>query len=142
MIRFKRTGRHDITIVFDGHKAGHGNESLSVQGGVAVIYSGLGERADDVIKKIITKDRKAWIVVSSDKEIARHAWSVSAVPVPSDEFMQVVSGKVLKDSRDNVIPEELKTSEEADDEYYHAGKGNPYKLSRKEKIVRRALSRL
>jgi len=59
MIRYKKIKKeHDITVVFDGHKGGRGGESSAVTGSVTVIYSGLGERADEVIKRIISKQRK------------------------------------------------------------------------------------
>jgi hypothetical protein len=150
MIRYKLIKAHDITVVFDGYKAGPGSESRTVRGGVAVIYSRLAEKADDVIKRIITKDRKEWIVVSSDRDIANHAWAVNSIPVPSDAFIKIVSGKAAGDGippgagYEADIPGETaewKDSGEHDEDAC-AGKGNPYKLSKKEKSVRRALSKL
>src|SRR5208283_3779273 len=96
IIQYKLSSGHDITIVFDGYKAGQGNESRAVRGGVAVIYSKLDEKADEVIKRIITKDRKEWIVVSSDRDIANHAWAVNSIPVPSDAFIRIVSEKATR----------------------------------------------
>ncbi len=140
---------HDITVVFDGYKAGRGNESLAVRGGVSIIYSGLGERADEVIKRIIAKNRKEWIVVSSDKDIVRYAWSVNSIPVPSEEFLEkVYKEAALKDipleagaAADIYGADELKDSGEYD-EVVSSRKGNSYKLSKREKSVRRALSKL
>ncbi len=159
MVRYKLIKAHDITIVFDGYKAGKGNESKVVRGGIAVIYSRLAEKADEVIKRIITEDRKEWIVVSSDRDIANHAWAVNSIPVPSDAFISIVSGKVAgRGIHPSVSPlaeggieggcadihgeaAEWKDSGE-DDDYVFAGKGNPNKLSKREKSVRRALSKL
>ncbi len=161
MMQYKPIKEHDITIVFDGYKAGQGKESKTVRGGVAVIYSKLGEKADEVIKRIITKDRIEWIVVSSDRDIANHAWAVNSVPVPSDAFIRIVSGKAGRGIHPSVSPVgkgrmeggsgydadiqgetvEWKDSGEYDEDAC-AGKGNPYKLSKKEKSVRRALSKL
>lgn len=149
MIRYRKVRRHNITVVFDGYKSGRGNEHRSVIGGVAVIYSGLGERADEVIKRIITDDRMEWLVVSSDKEIARCAWAVNSVAVPSDEFVRVVSressGRCLPSKNGNEADEYDDTSERKDsdeEETGHACKGNPYRLSKRERSVRRALSKL
>lgn len=139
MIRYKRIKSHDIVVVFDGHIAGRGQESTIVRGGVAVIFSGLGEKADEVIKRIITKDRKEWIVVSSDKEIIRCAWSVNSVPVPSEDFIGAVSRGTAGEGIISVSGHEAAMPEDAAP---HSGKGNPYKLSKKEKSVRRALSKL
>jgi hypothetical protein len=132
MMQYKLIKTHDITIVFDGYKGGQGNESKAVRGGVTVIYSKLAEKADEVIKRIITKDRKEWIVVTSDRDIANHAWAVNSIPVPSDAFIRIVSREAAgRGIHPSVSYDEVS-----------AGKGNPYKPSKKEKSVRRALSKL
>ena len=150
MIQYKLIKAHDITVVFDGYKAGQGNESRAVRGGVAIIYSKLAEKADEVIKRIITKDRKEWIVVSSDRDIANHAWAVNSIPVPSDAFIRIVSRKAAGkgiparagyEADIHAETAEWKDSGECDEDAC-AGKGNPYKLSKREKSVRRALSKL
>ncbi len=148
IIQYKVINAHDITIVFDGYKAGQGNETRAVRGGVVVIYSKLAEKADEVIKRIITKDRKEWIVVSSDRDIANHAWAVNSIPVPSDAFICMVSRKAAGMEGGGGFEADMhrETAEGKDscryDEDACAGKGNPYKLSKKEKSVRRALSKL
>ena len=168
LIQYKLIKAHDITIVFDGYKAGHGNENKAVRGGIAVIYSKLAEKADEVIKRIITKDRKEWIVVTSDRDIVNHAWSVNSIPVPSESFLRIVSretaGKAVhlsasplgKGFHPSVSPlskggseggyKHGETAEGKDsgeyDEDSCAGKGNPYKPSKRERFVRRALSKL
>ena len=54
LIEYKKRKGHDITVVFDGWKTGESHESRYVTGGVRVIYSRVGEKADSVIKRIIT----------------------------------------------------------------------------------------
>ena len=149
MIQYKLIKAHDITIVFDGHKEGRGNESKAVRGGVTVIYSKLAEKADEVIKRIITKDRKEWIVVTSDRDIANHAWAVNSIPVPSDVFIRIVSKEAAgRGNHPSVYEADIhgKTAEwKESGEHYDdvsAGKGNPYKPSKREKSVRRALNKL
>lgn len=150
LVQYRKIKKHDITVVFDGHKAGRGGENVTVTGGVAVMYSGLGERADEVIKRIISKDRKEWIVVSSDREIARHAWSVNSIPIPSGAFAEKVAGEVAANHFPQQAGIAANTIEEAewgnapyeDDEAVHSVRGNPHKLSKHEKSVRRALSKL
>jgi hypothetical protein len=150
MIKYRLIKAHEITIVFDGYKAGHGNESKAVRGGVAVIYSKLAEKADEVIKRIITKDRKEWIVVTSDRDIANHAWAVNSIPVPSDAFIRIVSreaaGKGIPAGAGHETYSDVETAEWKDPGEYNddvsAGKGNPYKPSKRERSVRRALSKL
>ncbi len=146
LIGYRKIKMHDITVVFDGHKSGSGIENVAVRGGVKIIYSRLGDRADDVIKRLISKDRREWIVVTSDRGIADHAWSVNSIPIPSDRFFETVSKQI---NRNNAETET--TAKDADEflykdlddaEYSNSLKGNPNKLSKKEKAVRRALSKL
>jgi uncharacterized protein len=128
----KRTG-HEITVVFDGWRSGQGQESRSVLGGIKIVYSRLGEKADEVIKRIISSEKKEYIVVTSDREIANHAWASGCIPVPSDEFLDSFGrGRYASDK------------EEADDDEYpeQPRKGNPRQLSKKEKALRKAKSRL
>lgn len=127
---------HDITVVFDGWKGGGSAENYSVRGRVRTIYSRLGEKADSVIKRIISSDKREWIVVSSDRDIAAHAWATDSVPVPSETFMEILE----KPAR-----QYQEADEAEDDEDYGINisrKGNPGRLSKKERAIQRALSKL
>lgn len=125
---------HDITVVFDGWKGGEGKESLTKRGGIKIIYSRLGEKADSVIKRIISAERHEWIVVSSDREIANHAWSISSTPIPSETFLHFIEGEGS---------EEEGFEQEGDDVCYGSqGKSSRNKLSKKEKAIKRALNKL
>jgi predicted RNA-binding protein with PIN domain len=133
LIEYKKKKGHDITVVFDGWKTGEAQESHLVIGGIKVIYSRIGEKADSVIKRIISSDRREWIVVSSDREIANHAWALNSIPISSEDFL-----KTIERDSPSCFDEE-----ESEEEYIKPRrKGNPRKLSKKEKAVRRALSKL
>jgi predicted RNA-binding protein with PIN domain len=119
--------------VFDGWKTGAGQEHQSVVGGVKVIYSRIGDKADTVIKRFLTTHRREWIVVTSDRDIADFAWSVDSIPVSSEAFLSTFRQYSLS------IPDE---EEDQDDYLSIRRKGNPRQLSRKEKAVRRALQKL
>ena len=99
-----------------------------------VIYSRLGEKADSVIERIITSEKKQWIVITSDRDIADYAWANESVAISSEEFTNILdkSGRLTSDN--------LKPLEE--NEYELHKKGSPRKLSRKEKAKKRALSKL
>jgi hypothetical protein len=140
IVRYRKIKPHDITVVFDGHKTGSGVENSMVRGSVKIIYSRLGERADDVIKRIISRERKEWIVVSSDRDIANHAWAVNAIPVPSDTFYTIVSRQTGTDASMEDEPEAKEIAEDYED--YPARKGSSHQLSKKEKAIRKALSKL
>jgi hypothetical protein len=53
---------------------------------VTVIYSSLGEKADSVIKNMLSSSIKPWIVVSSDREIYEFARKRYLVVLKADEF--------------------------------------------------------
>jgi hypothetical protein len=131
LVKYAKTKGHEITVVFDGWKTGEAQERKSVVGGVNVVFSRIGDTADTAIKRMISSLRREWIVVSSDREIARHAWSCGSIPISSDEFLGILERNV---------PTVL--DEDADDYLAEPRKGNARQLSRKEKAVRRALQKL
>jgi uncharacterized protein len=125
---------HDITVVFDGWKSGGAKEENLVMGGIKVIYSRLGEKADAVIKRIICNEKKEWVVISSDREIVVRAWSCGSVPVPSGKFWSF-----LERSGEIVAGEYEPLDEDGDTV---PGKGRARTPSRKEKALLRVLKKL
>ena len=77
---------HEVTIVFDGWKAGGKDETKIKSQDLTIIYSRLAENADSVIKRIISDSQTPWIVVSSDREISDHALRNDMAAVTSQEF--------------------------------------------------------
>jgi predicted RNA-binding protein with PIN domain len=78
--------RHKITVVFDGWLGGNLKESRDRRGGMAIVYSRRGERADEVIKRLLEKERSRAVVVSSDRELQEFAMKVSAAWISAPEF--------------------------------------------------------
>jgi hypothetical protein len=140
LVRYRRKKGHQITVVFDGWKDGRGVETSSMSGGVRIIYSRLGEKADSVIRRIVSTERHEWVVVSSDREIASHAWSMNSVPVPSEEFLSLLEAGDTEGSGDAGGQEQ--EEEEDDGERQSARKGSSHKQSKKEKALQRVLGRL
>lgn len=109
-------------------------EKRTIIGGIRVIYSRLGERADSVIKRIISREKGFWIVVTSDRDIVAYAWSSGSVPISSEEFLKAINKSQLEED----IP-----FEKAEEDYHKTErKGNPRKLSKKERAVRQILNKL
>jgi len=81
---YRRRSRHQITVVFDGWQQGDLKESRDRYQGILIIYSRRGERADEVIKRLLRQERERSLVVTSDREIqicaeqARAAWIAAA----------------------------------------------------------------
>jgi len=132
LIEYRRRKGHDITVVFDGWKTGESRQNQSVIGGIKVIYSRVGEKADSVIKRIVSSDRREWIVVTSDRDIADHVRSCGSIPVRAEDFFKATERKTSSSPH-----------EEDDEDYFEPRrKGNPRKLSKKEKALKKALSKL
>ena len=134
LIEYHKKKGHDIIVVFDGWKTGSAEENHSVTGGIRVIYSRLGEKADSVIRRIISSEKPGWIVVTSDRDIASYAWTSDAVPISSEDFMNAIE---KRQTEKKVLYE---------DDYEEYGKpnrkGNPKQMSKKEKAIRKILSKL
>lgn len=141
LIKYREARGHDIVVVFDGWKAGSGAESTLVKGGVKIIYSRLGENADSVIKRIISTERREWIVVSSDRDIAANAWAAGSIPISSDDFRRSAGQFAWKVSIGDKEQSDLEGSGDEQESNIYL-KGNSHRPSKKEKAVQRALSKL
>lgn len=119
LIAYRKQKAHNITIVFDGYKQGLGKESSEIIGGIRVIYSGLGERADDVIKRILREEKKFWIVITSDREIEREVWRQNCISIDSSIFYDILQGEEV---------------------FFEKQRG--VTLSKKEKAIMRAIEKL
>jgi predicted RNA-binding protein with PIN domain len=135
---YRKMKVHDITVVFDGWKSGGPKEVTLKTGGIAVIYSRLGENADYVIKRIISRDKREWIVITSDRDIAAFAWANGSIAVPSDRFRAAIGAAGLLTEGEY----EPLYEEEDGAPGVRRGKGNPRTPSKKEKALTRALRKL
>lgn len=135
LIRYRERKGHRIVLVFDGWKSGGIREEHVERGGIEIIYSRLGERADNVIKRIISEKGQQWIVVTSDRGITSEVWRFGSIPVPSEIFYEKLFQiqKAYGETR-NLEEEELQPP--------HGHRGNPHRLSKKDKAIRRAISKL
>ena len=78
--------QHKITVVFDGWDKGDWKESRDRRGGMTIIYSRRGEKADEVIKRLLEKERSRAVVVSSDRELQDYADRVGAAWIDAPQF--------------------------------------------------------
>lgn len=119
LINYNTKKKHDITVVFDGYKEGHGKETVEYQGGIRIIYSGANEKADDVIKRLLKTEKYSWIVITSDKDIEKTCWKENCVVVNSEIFLDILNG-----------------------EKYNFERSKGITLSKKQKAILRAISKL
>lgn len=139
LCEYAKTKGHTITLVFDGWKNGQLKETVSKLGELTVVYSKLGEKADSVIKRMLSSSTKPLIVVSSDREISDFAGRKGFAAVTADEFESRLysTGKQLNYE----YPSSYDKDNDLDEMPFNQ-KGNPRKLSKREKKRLAALSNL
>lgn len=82
----QRRPEHKITVVFDGWQGGALQEGRDLYHGVGVIYSRRGERADEVIKRLLAREGRRVVMVSSDRELQEFAQRAGATWVAAGQF--------------------------------------------------------
>lgn len=140
LVDYKNIKKHNITIVFDAYKQGGKSEHGFFRGGVRVIYTKLGETADDVIKRITSEVRREWVIISSDRDVSKHTWSVNSIPVRSEIFIDIMQRTLKNAASDIEDKEEIEDIDEIED--IKPQRGSAYRLSKKHKSVRRILDKL
>jgi len=123
-----------MTLVFDGWLGGWTTEQREIKRGIEVIYSRLGEKADEVIKRLVREEGSAAIVITSDRDISKFAERMGAAVIPSEQFQEKLehaSGRF-----------EEGLEEEEEEEKGIKKKGLARRLSKKEKRTRAALKKL
>jgi predicted RNA-binding protein with PIN domain len=131
---YKRHKGHKVTVVFDGWEGGPADEERDRQGGINIIYSRRGEKADDVIKRMVQKIGEEIVVVTSDRDIADFVSHRGKTAISSQEFEGHVSR--LKISTPDSLPDRDGGYEKDEDDETRAGikrKGPSKRLSRKQK---------
>ncbi len=85
---YRRARPCDITVVFDGWQGGWSSEKKERRKGIDVIFSRLGERADEVVKRLAREMGAGTVVVTSDRDIARYAEKLAIAVIASDQFRE------------------------------------------------------
>ncbi|SRR4030067_1640185 len=137
LCEYRALKKHDITVVFDGWQNGMPDESINVLRGVKVIYSRLGEKADDVIKRLSVKGQNI-VVVSSDREVSSYAVNRGAVALSCSEFEKKLTELAYYKQNDINKDEEIYSSDFASTKK----KGNPRRLSKEERRKRVRMNKL
>ncbi len=86
LAHYRQRSHHQITVVFDGWQHGDLQEGRDRHQGIAIIYSRRGERADEVIKRMLHQERERALVVTSDREIQVCAEQTKAAWINANQF--------------------------------------------------------
>jgi predicted RNA-binding protein with PIN domain len=136
MVLYRRHKGHKVTVVFDGWEGGPAEEERDRQEGIDIIYSRRGEKADDVIKRMVQKIGEEIVVVTSDRDIADFVSRRGGTAISSQEFEGYINK--LKSSKPDSLLQREGEYEKGEDEETRAGirkKGPAKRLSRKKKAA-------
>ncbi|MSP39697.1 MAG: hypothetical protein EXR70_14510 [Deltaproteobacteria bacterium] len=127
--QYQSRKQFDVVVVFDGWRTGSASEANAKQAGVVVIYSRLGEKADQVVIRIAREKGSGAVVVSSDREIRSAVERFGAVAIYADEFNQILRS----------LDVDYFDDDNGEVDTNSAKRGNPNRLS---KVDRRRVDKL
>ncbi|MEW6375517.1 MAG: NYN domain-containing protein [Thermodesulfobacteriota bacterium] len=123
-----------ITVVFDGWQGGWSTEKRDKKKGIELIFSKLGEKADDVIKRLVREKGSGAMVVTSDREVSKYAERMAVAVIPSGQFKKKIARTLVNGSEEDFEQEEGEKGLKR--------KGPSRRLSKKERRIRTALKKL
>ncbi len=140
---------HEIILVFDGYKSLNRERKILSRNRLKIVYTRMGESADEYILRTISTDKREWIVVSSDRSIQKEAWAQRCIPIDSWLFLDIID-KALRRNENNdhikkdILPEEIieKLYDEEIEINSPKKMGNPKKPSKKERLISRVVKEL
>ncbi len=131
---YRKFKQCEITVVFDGWQGGWSTEKKEMRKGVEIIFSKVGEKADEVIKRLARERGSGVTLITSDRDISRYAERMAIAVIPSDQFSEKMERAFAK------AEEDLETGEDEGRE--QKKKGPSRRLSKKEKRKLATLKKL
>jgi len=144
LIPYRERKGHRLTVVFDGWDGGSFQEERDREGGIDIIYSRKGEKADDLIKRMAERSGDELVVVTSDRDIGHFVERCGGTVVASQTFEGIVAGDYPPSS--SPTNGHVVTDKEDDDlsqgEKGTKKKGQAKKTSRREREYNKRLVKL
>lgn len=130
---------HEVTVVFDAMHEGGLMEARDRRGPVTLVYTALGETADDrIVRMVDAQPGAAWLVVTSDRALAQAAKRRGADVVGAGTF----SERIAESMKDQGNPA-LEGREDEEEVLPPRGKkGNPRRLKKADRRLRLRLEKL
>lgn len=88
LVQYKRVKGHSIAVVFDGWQEGKTSGHRERISGIEVIFSRVGEKAGEVLKRLAGEKREGVMVVTSDRDIAFFAEKKGAGVLSVSDFAE------------------------------------------------------
>jgi len=145
---YRKKRGHSITVVFDGWLGGSPNEERDCEEGLEIIYSRIGEKADEVIKRLAARGEEEVTIVTSDREIATYAAHRGKSVVSSATFEALLEGTASAPANaESNLPfsaqsSKWKLDEEEEDDGKAKKKGPARRLSRQKRLAAASLRKL
>ena len=92
---YRSLKRHPMLVVFDGWQEGEFTEQRTREKGIDIIYSKRGEKADEVIKRLVSSSGEELIVVTSDREITHFCQCRRCEVISSPSFEEKIEFSLL-----------------------------------------------
>ncbi len=89
--------RFKLTVVFDGWKNGSQSEYKEDRKNIRIIYSRLGETADDYISKMAKVEKDKAVVITCDNGLADRVKNVGSSVVKCQRFMDRVDNSLYEE---------------------------------------------
>src|SRR5258708_13036760 len=86
LVRYQEIKKFNLTVVFDGWRSGQAHEAAERAGGIAVVYSPLGEKADALILRIPPVQSTRPGIVTSAPRIPTPLQKLPPPPLPLAQF--------------------------------------------------------
>lgn len=137
LISYRTRRGHDITVVFDGWRDGGRDEHREVRSGVVIVYSPIAEKADALIKRMVSRAAEPPIVITTDRDIQSFVWAHGAVAVDSEIFERRLHTGGAGNDYDGDGDDE-----DDDAPARQERRGNAYKPSKKQRALDRAIRKL
>lgn len=103
---YKKIKGYPVTVVFDGADALPGMDAPGREKGIRVRFSRHGETADEVIKRMASREKEKALVVSSDHDVADFCASRGASVVGSREFEERINLAAQMAAEGNIMGNE------------------------------------
>ncbi len=104
---YQRRRHMQITVVFDaGAHGGLPGRPEPSRAGIGVLYARPGQRADDVICRLVRRasDRRGILVVTSDRAVQDEVRHLGATVIAAQEFARQLAAPKAKPPRDKERP--------------------------------------
>ena len=111
LVAYRRLKGHRITLVFDGRERGGVSVQVAPVAGVQVVFSSRGERADEVILRLVQKAPGGSVVVTSDRALALAIGRTGAVVFSAEEFEERLERALREEDGAAACEDEEPTSE-------------------------------